>query len=89
MPKRMHHFMLEVGAMEDVGRAYDRCLDAGVTIVNTLGMHPNDRTFSFYARTPSGFEVEVGWGGCKIDDATWEVRTYDRMSTWGHRPVSA
>ena len=89
MPKRMHHFMLEVGAMEDIGFAYDRCLDAGIEIANTLGMHPNDRTFSFYARTPSGFDVEIGWGGRKIDDATWEPRTYDRLSTWGHRPPAA
>jgi len=89
LPKRIHHFMLELGSMADVGSAYDRCLDAGIPIANTLGMHPNDRTFSFYAHTPSGFDVEVGWGGRKIDDATWEVRTYDRLSTWGHRPPSA
>lgn len=86
MPKRMHHFMLEVGALEDVGLAYDRCVDAGIEIANTLGMHPNDRMVSFYARTPSGFEVEIGWGGRKIDDATWEPRTYHRASIWGHRP---
>jgi 2,3-dihydroxybiphenyl 1,2-dioxygenase len=85
MPKRLHHFMLEVGAMDDVGRAYDRCLTAGIEIANTLGVHPNDRTFSFYARTPSGFDVEFGWGGRKVDDATWKVERYDRLSIWGHR----
>ena len=85
MPKRVHHFMLEVGAMDDVGRAYDRCLTAGIEIANTLGVHPNDRMFSFYARTPSGFDVEFGWGGRKIDDATWKVDRYDRLSVWGHR----
>ena len=84
MPKRVHHFMLEVGAMDDVGQAYDRCLKAGVEIANTLGVHPNDRMFSFYARTPSGFDVEFGWGGRKIDDATWKVERYDRTSIWGH-----
>lgn len=89
LPKRMHHFMVQVGAMEDVGHAYDRCLDTGVPIANTLGQHPNDRMFSFYARTPSSFEVEIGWGGRKVDDANWEVRTYDRVSTWGHRPPAA
>jgi 2,3-dihydroxybiphenyl 1,2-dioxygenase len=85
MPKRVHHFMLEAGAMDDVGHAYDRCLTAGIEIANTLGVHPNDRMFSFYARTPSGFEVEFGWGGRKINDATWKVDRYDRMSVWGHR----
>ncbi|HEY2388901.1 MAG TPA: VOC family protein [Candidatus Binatia bacterium] len=89
LPKRLHHFMLEACAMEDVGHAYDRCLDAGVPIASGLGMHPNDRMFSFYAWTPSGFEVEYGWGGRKVDDATWQPTTYDRVSTWGHRPPAA
>jgi 2,3-dihydroxybiphenyl 1,2-dioxygenase len=84
MPKCIHHFMLEVGAMDDVGHAYDRCLKAGIEIANTLGVHPNDRMFSFYARTPSGFDVEFGWGGRKVDDATWKVERYDRTSIWGH-----
>jgi 2,3-dihydroxybiphenyl 1,2-dioxygenase len=86
LPKRIHHFMIEVSAMADVGYAYDRCLDASVPIANTLGQHPNDHMFSFYAKTPSGFDVEFGWGGRKVDDASWKVETYDRLSTWGHRP---
>ncbi len=89
LPKRIHHFMIELRSMEDVGATYDRCLDAGVPIASGLGQHPNDRMFSFYARTPSGFELEVGWGGRKVDDATWQVRTYDRLSIWGHRPPAA
>jgi len=89
MPKRVHHFMLEVCAMDDVGRAYDRCLTAGIPIANTLGVHPNDRMFSFYARTPSGFDVEFGHGGRKIDDATWKVEQYDRVSVWGHHMSGA
>jgi 2,3-dihydroxybiphenyl 1,2-dioxygenase len=84
MPKRVHHFMLEVVAMDDVGHAYDRALKAGVPIARTLGRHPNDHMFSFYAQTPSGFEVEFGWGGRKVDDTNWQVGHYDRMSTWGH-----
>lgn len=85
LPKHALHFMLEVGAMDDVGRAYDRCLAAGVPIAMSLGVHPNDRMFSFYLRTPSGFEIEFGWGGRKVDDATWEVTSYDQLSLWGHR----
>ena len=69
--------------------AYDRCRDAGFPIANELGQHPNDLMFSFYAKTPSGFDVEIGSGGRKVDDATWEVQTYDRLSTWGHRPPTA
>ncbi len=87
MPKRIHHFMVQAGAMDDVGHAHDRALDAGVPIANSLGQHPNDGMFSFYAITPSGFQVEFGWGGVRVDDATWDASAvYDRLSTWGHRP---
>jgi 2,3-dihydroxybiphenyl 1,2-dioxygenase len=86
LPKRLHHFMLEVRELDDVGHAYDRCVDAGVPIRQGLGRHPNDGMFSFYAETPSGFLVEIGWGGVRIDDATWQAREYDRTSRWGHRP---
>ncbi|WP_233862267.1 VOC family protein [Paraburkholderia adhaesiva] len=85
-PKRMHHFMIEAAEMSDVGLAYDRCMDAKQPFEMTLGMHPNDRMFSFYVRTPSGFNVEFGWGGLVIDEATWQVQRLDRLSTWGHRP---
>ncbi|MFJ6015331.1 VOC family protein [Streptomyces sp. NPDC092952] len=85
-PKRTHHFMVEVTDIRDVGLAYDRCMDAKQPFEMTLGMHPNDHMFSFYVLTPSGFSVEYGWGGLIIDDATWQVRTLDRLHSWGHRP---
>jgi 2,3-dihydroxybiphenyl 1,2-dioxygenase len=83
---RIHHFMLEVRALDDVGLAFDRALRKGVRIMQTLGRHPNDRMFSFYAKTPSGFQFEYGWGGREIDDASWQPTTYDRISEWGHHP---
>jgi biphenyl-2,3-diol 1,2-dioxygenase len=86
MPKRIHHFMLEVQSQDDVGRAHDRCLEAGVPLSMDLGKHPNDQMYSFYAKTPSGFDVEIGHGGVKVDDASWAVRTYDHVSLWGHKP---
>jgi len=85
---RLHHFMLEVKAFDDVGLCYDRALRAGVPIFHTLGRHPNDRMFSFYAFTPSGFQFEFGWGGRVVDDARWEIATHDRISEWGHHHPS-
>jgi 2,3-dihydroxybiphenyl 1,2-dioxygenase len=84
--KRLHHVMVEVRDVDDVGRAHDRFLKAGLTIFQTIGRHPNDGMLSFYARSPSGFQVEVGWGGRVVDDATWVPETYDRISDWGHHP---
>jgi len=86
MAKHLHHFMLEAGSMDEVGLAYDRAVASGVPIAQGLGRHGNDRMFSFYAMTPSGMLVEFGWGGRKIDDATWQVEDYDRPSLWGHKP---
>jgi hypothetical protein len=37
--------------MDDVGHAYDRCMDDRRQFEMTLGVHPNDQMFSFYVRT--------------------------------------
>lgn len=85
LPKRIHHFLLQVASLDDVGMAFDRAVDSGVRITQTIGRHPNDKMVSFYAQTPSGFEFEYGWGAREIDDAVWEPTTYDQISEWGHR----
>ncbi len=86
-PKRLLHFMLQTQSLNDVGMAYDLCQDHGVPIVRGLGRHTNDHMVSFYMRTPSGFEVEYGWGGRVVDDATWQVQLHTRGSIWGHRSL--
>ncbi|MCM2319485.1 MAG: VOC family protein [Pseudomonas sp.] len=83
--KTLNHFMLQVEDLDDVGLAYDRTVKAGIPVALELGHHPNDRMFSFYARTPSGFNFEIGWGGVVIDESDWEVRSYSQMSDWGHK----
>lgn len=89
IPKNIHHLMVEVDAIEDVGHAYDRVNAAGIPLELSLGMHPNDKMFSFYVRTPSGFSIEFGFGGIEIDDNNWTVKTFDKLSEWGHKPVPA
>ncbi len=88
LKKRLHHFMLEVNSIDDVGHAFDRCQELGVPLQRTIGRHQNDRMVSFYGYTPSGFCFEVGWGGREIDDRIWEVRVHPGASDWGHRPVT-
>lgn len=83
-PKRLNHLMLEYRDMNDVGLACDRAKKAGIPIVLELGHHPNDQMFSFYMRTPSGFGIELGYGGIVINDDNWEPKLYDVMSDWGH-----
>jgi biphenyl-2,3-diol 1,2-dioxygenase len=61
-PKQLHHFMLQAQSIDDVGFALERAGAAKVPITATLGRHTNDHMVSFYARTPSGFDVEFGYG---------------------------
>ena len=84
-PKRLNHFMLQVQSMDDVGSTYDLCQDQGTPIARTLGRHTNDHMVSFYMQTPSGFEVEYGWGARVVDDSTWQVQYHTAGSIWGHK----
>src|ERR1700728_101817 len=84
--KRLLHFMIQATTLDAVGLAYDRALDAGLTIPRSLGRHPNDGMFSFYGRTPGGFDYEFGWGAIEVDES-WQVKTYDHISVWGHRSL--
>jgi len=84
----MHHLMVELFSLDDVGQAYDVALCEPDRINVTLGRHTNDFMTSFYAKTPSSFLVECGWGGREIDPATWQpVEMHDGPSLWGHDRV--
>lgn len=87
--RRLHHFMLQVQDIDDVGTTFDLCRDRGVPISSGLGRHTNDLMTSFYMASPSGFLVEYGHGGLEIDDSDWQVQTYDAPSLWGHRAEPA
>lgn len=84
IPKKIVHLMLEVGSIDDVGRALHRCMAEGTHLTFTLGRHSNDEMLSFYPLTPSGFDIEYGWGGLEVDDQAWHVLTHDANSAWGH-----
>lgn len=85
LPKRLHHFMLQVPTLDAVGFALERAEAVGAPIAATLGRHTNDQMVSFYARLPAGFEVEFGFGALEVDDATWRVTRHDKPSSWGHK----
>jgi 2,3-dihydroxybiphenyl 1,2-dioxygenase len=84
----MHHLMVELFSLDDVGQSYDVALSEENRVNVTLGRHTNDFMTSFYAKTPSSFMVECGWGGREIDPATWQaVEMTDGPSLWGHERV--
>ncbi|MEM6627089.1 MAG: VOC family protein [Pseudomonadota bacterium] len=80
-----HHFMVEFNNIDDVGQGYDLAEMDEDRIAYTLGRHSNDYILSYYAKTPSGFFVESGWGGRLIDPGSWEPHeTHGGPSFWGH-----
>ena len=63
----LHHLMVELFSLDDVGQGYDIALGEPERIATTLGRHPNDCVTSFYLQSPSGFMLEYGWGGKEVD----------------------
>ncbi|MCK8787680.1 VOC family protein [Roseomonas sp. NAR14] len=81
----LHHFMVELGSLDDVGQGHDIARMEEGRLAYGLGRHTNDWMTSFYANTPSGFFVEYGWGARVVDPATWQPHeTHDGPSLWGH-----
>ncbi|HIZ49941.1 MAG TPA: VOC family protein [Candidatus Pseudomonas excrementavium] len=84
VPSKCVHVMVEVDSMTEVGRAHDRRIAHQVPLSATLGQHLNDKMTSFYMKTPSGFDLEYGWGGLQVD---WDQHTafeFTKVSIWGH-----
>ncbi|CAJ1497812.1 VOC family protein [[Mycobacterium] kokjensenii] len=83
---RVQHLNIEVADLEDLATGYRRVKELGFSIALGIGQHTNDRELSFYAKTPSGFEWEVGWNPIVVDERTWTPTTHRGISSWGHRP---
>jgi 2,3-dihydroxybiphenyl 1,2-dioxygenase len=81
----IHHLMVELFSLDDVGQGYDLALCKPEMIGTTFGRHTNDHMTSFYTYSPSKFLFEYGWGGRSIDPDSWtpHERT-DGPSLWGH-----
>jgi 3,4-dihydroxy-9,10-secoandrosta-1,3,5(10)-triene-9,17-dione 4,5-dioxygenase len=85
------HLMLEVDEIDVMGRALDSVLDGAAPLIVGLGRHWNDLMISFYMQTPTGFLIEYGYGGRRVEvPDTWtEVQQagVGGASRWGHRPT--
>ncbi|MEU6676666.1 VOC family protein [Streptomyces sp. NPDC046925] len=84
---RVQHLNIQAATLDDVARSYQRVHELGFDMALSVGQHTNDKELSYYARTPSGFEWEVGWNPIVIDENTWEPTTHQGISVWGHLPV--
>ncbi len=81
----VHHLMVELCNLDDVGQAYDIVQQTPEKIGTTFGRHVNDHMTSFYTYSPSKFLFEYGWGGRSIDPETWTPHERpEGPSLWGH-----
>lgn len=63
--KKINHLMLEYSDLDDLGIAHDAVRERQIPIAMALGKHSNDAALTFYCANPSGWLLELGWGGCK------------------------
>ncbi|MFF4544660.1 VOC family protein [Streptomyces sp. NPDC001435] len=84
---RVQHLNVQVATLDDLARGYQRVHELGFDMALSVGRHTNDKELSYYARTPSGFEWEVGWNPIVVDESTWQPTTHQGISIWGHTPV--
>lgn len=83
--RQVHHLMVEMMSLDDVGQTYDLGLLDEDQIGVTLGRHTNDHMTSFYWNTPSKFMLECGWGGLSVDPENHQATECNQgPSLWGH-----
>ncbi len=79
-PKRLNHMMLEYADLNDLGKAHDIVRAEGIDVALQLGRHSNDAGLTFYFATPSGWLLELGWGGEK----SFPQQQYHTSDIFGH-----
>ncbi|MEZ5599344.1 MAG: VOC family protein [Pseudomonadales bacterium] len=82
--KSINHLMLQVDNLDDLFMTQELVQASEYPILISLGRHANDHMLSFYCQSPSGWMVEIGWGG---RPATHQSEYYTR-DTFGHVPAA-
>ncbi len=83
--KRINHLMLEFEEFDDIGLTQEIVKKKKVAVGIDVGKHANDHMYSFYIMNPSGWMVELGWGG---RPATHQSEYYAR-DAYGHASQQA
>jgi len=90
---RFHHLTYMMDSREDVLRAADILVEAGITIETGPHKHSIGQTFFLYFYEPGGNRIEVGAGGYLIFDPDWQPIVWSkeersRGQAWGLPTVS-
>lgn len=78
--KKLNHLMIEYQDMDDLGLAHDQIRARQIPVALTLGKHANDKALTFYSATPSGWLMELGWGGAPAS----VQQEHHRRDIFGH-----
>jgi hypothetical protein len=84
--RRLHHICFAAREVSTVKATYERAIAAKVPMSMHVGRHSlPDGTTSFYAASPSGFDIEIGAGGNVLDGRPIDAPLQgDLTSAWGH-----
>ena len=90
---RFHHLTYMMDSREDVLRAADILIEAGVSIETGPHKHSIGQTFFLYFYEPGGNRIEIGSGGYLIFDPDWQPVKWSREErskgqAWGLATVS-
>jgi catechol 2,3-dioxygenase len=90
---RFHHLTYMMDSREDVLRAADILVEAGVAIETGPHKHAVGQTFFLYFYEPGGNRIEIGAGGYLIFDPDWKPVVWSREErskgqAWGLQTVS-
>ena len=91
---RFHHATYFVDSREEILRAADLLVEAGVSIETGPHKHNIGQTFFLYFLEPGGNRIELGFGGYLILDPDWQPVIWtqaDRAKgqAWGLQTVSS
>jgi extradiol dioxygenase len=89
-PLGLQHLMIESRDLNEVGIVYDLIQKSDYELSSTMGRHTGDEQLSFYTRTPSGFDLELGCDSVEIIETEWTMRFFDtsaggKNEIWGHQ----
>ncbi len=81
----LHHLMVELYSLDDVGQGYDIVLGQPEMIMTTLGRHPNDTVMSYYLGSRLHAGIRLGRPDRDTLSATTrQTEVTVGPSLWGH-----
>jgi catechol 2,3-dioxygenase len=76
VPGRVHHVSYWVDSREDLLRAADILLNAGIGVEFGPGRHGMGEQDYLYAREPGGVRIEINTGGYRLYVPDWETKKW-------------